>query len=285
MDKEVYLKKLHEEILDVMDVVHNICVENNLKYYLAGGSLLGCIRHKGFIPWDDDLDILMPREDFDRFTEIAPKILGLDYELLWYNTKPKYWKMFAKVCKKNTLFLESKNVPNNMRWGIFVDIFPLDETPSYRNEHKSIQYKVHQLGSMLVLKSTRPNTYARFLKKLLSYLISRKTLQNKIYQYSTLLSKEGRDYRCTFVSSYDIKKELSPADWYGIPKLATFENRQYYVSSHPEKILENQYGINYMELPPIEKRRTHYPVKVVFSDSEVFEAEPPKVRLTAKTQE
>ena len=285
MNQQDYIKKLHCEILTIMDTIHNICKVNNLRYYLAGGSLLGCIRHKDFIPWDDDLDILMPREDFDKFMEIAPDILSPNYELFWYTTKPKYWKLFAKVSKKNTLFVESTDVPSDMQWGIFVDIFPLDETPAYSLKHKIIQKQVHQLGNLLGLKAYKPNTLSRFIKKIASLFLSRSYLQKEIYELSTSLAAEGNNYCCTFASSYDIKKELSPVEWYGTPQLAPFRDRLYYISAEANKILENQYGKNYMELPPVEKRRTHYPVKVIFSDGEVFEQEKPKILLTVKTQE
>ena len=284
MNQQDYIEKLHGEILTIMDIIHNICEANSLRYYLASGSLLGSIRHKGFIPWDDDLDILMPRKDFDIFMNIAPGLLAPNFELFWYSTKPKYWKLFAKVSKKNTLFVESPEMPLDTQWGVFVDIFPLDETPAYSAKHRRIQKQVHQLGSLLEIKVKSPNTFAQYIKKVVSLFVSRRYIQNRIYKLSTSLSAKGNDYCCTFASLYDIKQEISPAEWYGAPQLAPFRDRFYFISTEAEKILENQFGYNYMELPPVEKRRTHYPVKVLFSDGEVLEFERPKVRLTVKTQ-
>ena len=125
MNQHEYLSKLHGELLTIIEVVDKVCREQNLTYYLVGGSLLGTLRHNGFIPWDDDLDIGMPRKDFERFISIANTVLGEEFELQWITTNKDYWQVFAKVVRKDTLFKE----PGLKRFqphGIFIDIFPLD---------------------------------------------------------------------------------------------------------------------------------------------------------------
>ena len=107
MEKNDYLSSLHEELLSILDQVTKVCDSNQLKYYLIGGSLLGAVRHKGFIPWDDDLDIVMPREDFEKFVSCVYKQLDNGYSMEWINTNPRYNKVFAKVCKDHTLFEEA----------------------------------------------------------------------------------------------------------------------------------------------------------------------------------
>ena len=101
-----YLEKLHREILAIMDYVDNICKENGIKYYLVGGSLLGAIRHKGFIPWDDDLDIAMPRADLERFIKLFNKKYANDnYHMNSKYTDISYQFGFARVSKLYAKFL------------------------------------------------------------------------------------------------------------------------------------------------------------------------------------
>ena len=123
-----YLDKLHGEILAIMDEIHRVCQIKNIKYYLIGGSMLGAVRHKGFIPWDDDLDIAMPREDFERFVEGATEWLSSGFSLEWITTNPNHVYLFAKITKKGTLFIDQ---PSTKQTGIFVDVFPLDSSPKY----------------------------------------------------------------------------------------------------------------------------------------------------------
>ena len=125
MKKEI-LDKLHITHIKILDEIVRICDENKLNYFLIGGTLLGAVRHKGFIPWDDDLDIAMPRKDYDKFLNIAKKQINNNYILEYNKTNRKYWLPFAKVRLKNTLYVENtiKNYETNKE--IWVDIFPID---------------------------------------------------------------------------------------------------------------------------------------------------------------
>ena len=121
------LKKLHDVELEILQEIIRICKKYDIKYYLAGGTLLGAVRHKGFIPWDDDLDIGMLREDYDKFMKYGIKEIDDKYFIHCDKTDPNYWLPFIKVRKNSTTFVEEllnkKEVLHN---GIFVDIFPMD---------------------------------------------------------------------------------------------------------------------------------------------------------------
>ena len=122
------LKKLQETQLEILDEIVRICEKYGLHYFLMFGTLIGAIRHKGFIPWDDDLDIGMPRDDYDKFMEVAKTELDERFYLQNSDTEPRYWLSFANVRKNNTLFDEASlaKMPEDIHKGIFVDIFPLD---------------------------------------------------------------------------------------------------------------------------------------------------------------
>ena len=104
MDNQEYLSKLHSEILIIMDEIHRVCVENGLKYYLVGGSLLGAVRHKGFIPWDDDIDIGMPRADLEKFCRLAEEKLSAPLGFVGYKNTPGHIYFHPNGCFVNSNF-------------------------------------------------------------------------------------------------------------------------------------------------------------------------------------
>lgn len=123
MDAQL-LRRLQLVELDIAKEIKRVCVENGIRYFLDSGSLLGAVRHRGFIPWDDDMDIGMLRPDYDRFLAIAPRSLKDDYFLQTWETDPYYPFPYAKVCKKGTRFVESDAQYSLARHEVFVDVFP-----------------------------------------------------------------------------------------------------------------------------------------------------------------
>ena len=119
-------KKIQSVLLDIMKELHKVLVDNGYVYWLSSGSALGAIRHNGFIPWDDDLDIGMPREDYNRFLKEANSILPSHLYIQHPGNEKKTHVMFAKVRMKNTLFEEEQNKNMDYPRGIYIDIFPFD---------------------------------------------------------------------------------------------------------------------------------------------------------------
>jgi len=135
------LKRLQNIEYEILQEIVRICEKNNLSYFLIGGTLLGAVRHKGFIPWDDDLDIAIPRKDYEKFLKICQTQLNSDYFLHCNKTDPDYWLPFAKVRKKNTLFDEKSITSIETHKGIYNDVFPLDnakKTTKYYSKYTSI---------------------------------------------------------------------------------------------------------------------------------------------------
>ena len=120
------LKKLQENQLEILNEIERICKKNNINFFLVGGTLLGAVRHKGYIPWDDDLDIGMMREDFIKFRNIVANDLDNKYFFDFYDTDKDYYLPFAKVRKNNTTFNEEISKDYDNHKGIFVDIFPFE---------------------------------------------------------------------------------------------------------------------------------------------------------------
>ena len=266
MENQDYLRKLHGEILRIMDEIHRVCTKNGLTYYIVGGTLLGAVRHQGFIPWDDDLDIAMPRDDFDRFIQIAEKELGPDFYLNWITTNPNYWNIYPKVCLGGTTFDEGF-IKCDRPMGIFVDIFPLDLSPEYSPSLEKAKKLIRRLHYVSLERSTR---YMRGIKSFAYKTISLFVPNKLCYKWQRHLalsaSKKGKSHYANFGSQYALRKQVMPVEWYGKGVPLCFEDRYYNAPAAYPRVLESIYGKNYMRLPPVEKRRSHYPERVVFSD-------------------
>lgn len=284
MDNKDYLDKLHLEILDIMDEVDRICTANKLTYYLAEGTLLGAIRHQGFIPWDDDLDIAMPRKDLELFLDLAPKELNENYCLECINTNDSYTYFFPKIWKKNTLFEES-SVKNNKKTGIFIDIFPLDESNEYSITLEIRKKIINQLLLVGWCKKNPCWSRNRLLYSIIGKFLSYNSL-NAIMKFVAKISLSNKSsHYVNFGSLYKLNKETMPQKWFKDGVNMSFEGRLYKVPKEYQKVVETIYGSDFMQLPPIEKRRCHYPSKVIFSDGTVMEFEQPKHIVTIKEQE
>lgn len=265
------LQRLKDTEKEILDQVVDICEKHSIEYYLAGGTLLGAIRHNGFIPWDDDIDIVMPRGEYERFAQICKQELSEKYFLHDKNSDPLYWWAFTKVQKNGTLFVEniSKNVDTHH--GIWIDIFILDEckkndgfltklrsiTAFYATSilatRRGLHEKVIGKGVSIVYALTRPFSI-KFLSNLRDKILS---MQN---------GKKGANYYASFASKYGYKRETYKKEDFYPPQKAEFCGRLYNVPNNYEKILEGVYGADYMQLPPEDQRLTHNPVKLDFGD-------------------
>ena len=150
------LRQVQLKQLEIAKEIKKICDENEIKYFLDSGTLLGAVRHKSFIPWDDDLDIGMLRDDYEKFINIAPQKLSNNFILQTWKTDEEYANAFAKIRMKNTLYIESSTNGNNMNHGIFIDVFPYDTYPNKK-------YQRFYQGIMLTF-------YKRILKVKCNYL-------------------------------------------------------------------------------------------------------------------
>lgn len=264
MKQEEYLKRIHEEILNIMDAIVKVCEDNGLHYYIIGGTLLGAVRHGGFIPWDDDLDIVMPRTDFNRFIEIANNQLDYPYHLDWIDNNKKYLQIIAKVRNTKTLFQERLEFGDTLKAGIFVDIFPIDETNGYSKMIEVRRWLVTKVHNMIFYKNSTSKDSV--LKNIITLFLSREMMFRLCDWLMTMNNgKEGK-YYSNFGSQYKIEKQTMPKTWYAEGIKIPFEDRMYYAPKEYKKVLKSIFGNNYMQLPPIEKRRSHYPMKVRFSD-------------------
>ena len=151
MDKDT-LRKVQLIQLEIVKEIDRVCEENGISYFLVGGSLLGAIRHKGFIPWDDDLDIGMLRKDYERFRKIAPQFLIDKYRMIDWKKDSNYPHPMCKIIKKGTIYKENKRNDAGEQ-GIWVDVFPYDNVNIHDNSIKYRMFKLKMLRSLIRAKN------------------------------------------------------------------------------------------------------------------------------------
>lgn len=263
------LRQVQLTELYLLDVIDEICKEFKLRYFLIYGTLLGCMRHKGFIPWDDDLDIGMPLEDYKKFLKIAPRVLPRNLMLQTPKTVPGCFEMFAKIRDLSSLALEAHSDLTRPS-GIFVDIFPFEKYPCLPLRFRQFLSR----GLSLTWRRSRLHRVANhrfvfgvFLSGLKSCLWSvthgvlRLLLTVNRWVLPTLwhvLPEVGGATPASY--------ELTDTDIFPLSK-GIFEGKKYPIPNNANKALSIEYG-NWQELPPPEKRRglhsnIFYPVQTM----------------------
>lgn len=264
-------KKMNEVQIYMLDMLKQLVAifnENNIKYYMIGGTILGAIRHKGYIPWDDDIDLAIPRDDYDRFLEIAKNILPDRLTLRTYYDDSYHHYYFARVVDTRYKILRKGSLKEREE-ELWIDLFPLDGLP--RN---SILQKIHK-ARLLRLKLLyhfatfdkvnlmRPNRplYQRAIIKfymLWPFKIKRnyKQILDKIDKLLKKATLEKSDYYMEFMGSSIPFRETCTKEQYGEGRLYDFEDTQFIGPTDAKFYLSHVYG-DYMTLPPKEKRNYH----------------------------
>ncbi|WP_275450129.1 LicD family protein [Thermoclostridium stercorarium] len=249
--------------------VIRICDKYNINYFIIGGTLLGAIRHKGFIPWDDDLDIGMTRDDYNKFMDVASKELGDEYILQTFFTEENTPFYFAKVRKKNTKFIEEYCKDLDINHGIFIDIFPYDNIPDDKKLRDKQQRKVNFWSQLFIAKSVKgisnmENSLKGKIKKMarmfLHYFL-KPVSKNYLFLKLDAACQEYNNVKCKMKSFVKYPYLMIPSE--DLINLERVEFEGIYVNcpGHPRDYLKHHYG-DFMKLPLKEKRVGHRPYKL-----------------------
>lgn len=247
-------------LFDTMKAFIAFCDQNNLVYYACAGTTLGAVRHHGIIPWDDDIDVMMPRVDYEMLKKLSHKLKGTDYEILSYDNTSNYGLFFLKFSNKRTTIWERKS--NRCIIGVFIDIFPIDEVFNI-NESKSYFRQYNSLFNKM--SAHRNNTLSDFAKKykfrgvvsFLLYSIFSFYYRIRFDRLVKTVRQIKGEKRIIYGGYYSFEKELCNKEWLGNGRLMPFEDFEIRVPERYEDYLTNLYG-DYMQLPPIESRKSHH---------------------------
>lgn len=275
MEQEVDLKTVQQYTTGILCYIDKVCRENQITYYLAYGSLLGAIRHQGFIPWDDDIDILMPRPDFEKFLQLTSQSPDPRYRLYCVENEARWTAPLPKVVDTHTI-LHQTNHREKMDLGLYVDVFVLEGVPAqprtlaaWRKKLDLLQklwggceYEKRPLAKGTFLKNSCKNAVSVFLDLLIG---SRRA--------SIALCKEAAKY--PFADSdtvttaqyhvYPWHKDSTTKQILGQGCDVTFEGHSFRAPQQWDAYLKNLYG-DYMQLPPVEERAPHHTYHLEFTN-------------------
>ena len=262
-------QKLQNVILIIAREIDRICRDNNIKYFMDGGTQLGAVRHGGFIPWDDDFDIGMRRSEFKRFLTACRKYLDSEKFYLETVEDAGYGFSFAKIHLNNTEIIENFSKNAKVHRGIFVDIFPYDNIPDSFVKRKFFLLENHVLKNMIWIKENYGDETHRkqFRYKLLKLLgkavplpILKQGREHLIQKYNKIETK--------YCFTSDYPQNVFQSIWLDDVVRYPFEDASFLGVRQYDDFLTTLYG-NYMELPPIEKRIVHSNHKVDYGSYEL----------------
>ena len=257
------LTEIQARLLPMLRWYHNFCVENGLRYFLLGGTMLGAARHKGFIPWDDDIDVGMPRKDYEQFLALTKDRQFGDFTVEGIDTRNRdFFYGYAKIYDTKTTLIE--NTRYQIKRGLFLDLFPLDGVANEQTEIDAFFRPILRRYRLLLARTCAVRTGRKWYKNLAVYLariIPERILDNKQLMLSIDSMCKAKDYdQCQYVGNlYGNwgKREIVERRVMGTPALYSFEGQQVYGVSDYDAYLSSLYG-NWRQLPPAEKQVTHH---------------------------
>jgi lipopolysaccharide cholinephosphotransferase len=262
--KELSLKEIQDVELRILLSFDSICQQNGFRYSLGGGSLLGAIRHKGFIPWDDDIDVMMPRPDYEMFLQFCFKH-DIGYSLYTYENTKEYNGLFAKLSDPTTEIVdEVMRIPAEM--GVNIDVFPVDGLGNSKREAERIfkrtSLKRELLNAVVWKRFFKSKTHSILIEpfRMILYIVSRfinpKRILRRVDKENLKHSFDGSSFAGCVCGSYREKEIMETACFEDYCSVVFEGNTLMAISSYDE-YLSKHYG-DYMKLPPESKRQTHH---------------------------
>ncbi len=259
------IKEIQAKILEIIKFMHKLCAENDIQYCIMGGTALGSVRHNGFIPWDDDLDVFMTPSNYQKFKVVFEKKNDNRFFLQEFKTNKKYLE-YAKVRLNGTTFIEKEFIKErNMHQGIFVDIMILHKVPDRRLVQKVVFFD-SKLATLIGLsyKQWKPKTLFKKIAVFLIRLTPRRLISSicfkRIYKYDSLI--DNYCY-CYWITKASFKEGLFKRNFFDDVKLIKFEDTELYAPNNVTDYLTYRYG-DYMKVPPIEKQKAD--VHAIYAD-------------------
>lgn len=256
MDQKKLVRDVQDKILEVMKYIDKVCRENGITYFIMGGTALGAIRHGGFIPWDDDLDIFMTPAEYEKFKSAMEKDGNPKFMLQEWRTVKKHLE-YAKVRMNGTTFIERAfQNRKDLHQGIYVDIMMLHKVPDSNLIQKLVYYEskfvtLYGLSQRNRIPKSSAEAFVLKMMKILPTQLIARMCYNRIYKYEDM--KEGFKW-CYWITPAKFRSGLFDKSFFEEPVDVPFEDTLLYGSKHIKEYLEYRYG-NYMKLPSEEQQK------------------------------
>lgn len=264
---EKQLRKLQLTQLEILKVIDRICRENDISYSLYAGTLLGAVRHQGFIPWDDDLDICMSRAEYNRFLQVWEEAKPEGYMLQNKENSPDFTQSFSKIRKLGTTYQMKVDLGKQYYQGIFVDIFPIDRFPE--GKLRQIQFRTACMLYQLYTREFVPPRSSGAVKWVSQAILmltprkSRTVLRKKLLDHITQYS-DDRSLPAIAIETMGTLRTLYPAEMLDQYTHLLFEGEEFQCFADWDEHLRRKFG-DYMQLPPEEERTwRHPPIQMSF---------------------
>lgn len=260
--KKEHIKKLQQVELEILKKTHEVCNLLGIKYYLIGGTLLGAVRHGGFIPWDVDIDIAMPRKDYEIFKQYWKNHDDTDFFYQDYTTEKNHTECHAILKLKGTEIRYTTHKRDKYKLqcdGLYMDIFPLDFAPDDEKKQRRQAKQIKFWSGLIQAKVCRDYGAGKLtyiVKKCLSVFLkpcSFTFLQKQVEKVMTRYDDDCNLFLVSMASHYSYKKQLMPAGMYGEPRKIMFEGLDFCAPNQTIEYLEQLFG-DYMKLPPEDTR-------------------------------
>lgn len=261
--RELTIEEIKKIQMDILSYTDNFCRDNNIQYSISGGTLIGAVRHGGYIPWDDDIDIMMTRENFQKFESLFPKIADKQYRLFSNNIDKYFCQPYLNVADMSTSY-DMPGYPKSM--GVNIDIFPFDYISEDEKERQLLFAKVQSLRNRFNIKGLRWRKGRALSKNIFMVLgkcallfTSRKSLSKQIETLALNAGPVESNLRACIVWGYGAK-EVIPASLFDEYINIAFEDRTYMAIKDYKVYLTHLFG-DFMQLPPVEKQVSHHEFK------------------------
>lgn len=266
LGRKVTVEETRRIQLDMLDALADYCDAHGLTYYLSGGTLLGAVRHGGYIPWDDDIDVNMPRPDYERLKQLCGCRLN-DHLVIASPEGPiEHSTSFPRVCDTRYVLLShSKDGKSPYYTNLFIDIFPIEGLPT---DLKRVRLHYYRTKAMITLRklayfkgplSGKPGFFkvARYIARPFAKLFGYRHWNRRLLKIAQKYRYEDCEYVGVATGYAHTMEEYIKKEGYGVPTRVEFEGKTYNAPADTDRYLTNLYG-DYMKLPPVEEQVAHH---------------------------
>lgn len=269
--KIIEIDELRSIQLKILCEIDQFCHDNDIKYYICSGTLIGAVRHKGYIPWDDDIDICMFRTEYNKFFKLFNKNRTDEFKAICIDNYSEYYLVSGKVINTNTIMDEDINIDQKL--GVYVDIFQLDDLPNDKRKIDILNNRISVYRNLLALKTITLNKRRSALKNMALSLGNKLVPDNiipKLIKKINVLSQKYNNMGYELVGdigNYTYGEgEVLRKEWFDPPVKLTFEGLEFDAPNKFDEVLKRMFG-DYMTLPPEEKRQSHHTFAAYWKDN------------------